>query len=291
MTKFEIKTGVGPEEMFWKGPDIRTAGQVTLNLGGGFLPIIVTSLNIPQPLHPMAAHLDISVRSRFAQVGIDIDDDEAIMAIAIKLLQQKSAPFVIEIPVFHHGTRPVTIPKDTGVFRLFSYPKEKALEGDGLTRLIGEGAIQIGGIKEEDWMWAWEGNNLVGIDLHIDSRNRKWIPPHPEDEPLVINGVSHDYRREHDELFREVPLTDKPIFWVGETPAITLDNCLDAVLDEEVFSLLGQQAIKVELARQINSRLIDGGKTRWAIRVEIVSPTADGLAPQFVRLRLFRKTV
>src|SRR5258708_29113137 len=71
----------------------------------------------------------------------------------------------------------------------------------------------------------------------------------------------------------------RPILWVGESqPIIRLKN-VDAVLHTAVVEQINGRGV---VGAHINSHLIDGGKTNWHIRVEVVSKTTQVEIPNFV---------
>jgi len=118
-----------------------------------------------------------------------------------------------------------------------------------------------------------EGNH-VGMYVLINPGSRKWIPPDPDGMPIAVDDKTHDYRTVISSLLQPIAETDEPNFWIGETPKITLGPLVDAILDRRVVIFSpGGLPISTELV-QINSRLIDGGKTDWSVRLEILGRTS-----------------
>ena len=289
------------EGKFWKGPDVVTSKDVLLNRHAD-VPVIITRDSLPSlsGLPPEALrNVRVSIRSRYAQLGIDINE-AAGEQIAQSIIQDGhqamdgtlKGQFETPVLLFNLCARPVSIPKGTHLFRFFFESIQPIVSGENLISLIDAGEIKVGGESGLDWVWSYKNksehteNNIVGIYMRIKPEGRRWIPPHVSDDPISINNEG-DYREKIDALLRPIPQNYKEILWIGETESITLGKSVDVVLDSFVRQNIYSLYVK-GLGIQINSRLIDGDKTHWPIRVEVLSRTSVDRIPNYVHLSFFR---
>lgn len=245
-----------------------------------------------------------SVRSRYAQLGIDISDD-VISQIEKGLrydpnLNQDSEPTPL-ITVNNYGARPILLKKGARLFRFYEEPDGLFyLQGDELVNAVESGFIKIQGEQLDDWQFSYgtiAGRIVVrakGIFVRVKKEDRKWIPPHPDNKPIWIPDLENGYRGIIDSLLKPIPKQkDGIILWIGETVRMTLPLSIDAVLGRGVFREVNKSTDpknQNNWGTQINSRLIDGGKTNWGVRVEILSEN-DPDGDCFVHFRFKKRVV
>lgn len=284
----------------WKGSDIEAATDVFLNATAR-IPILIHPESLPSmdgldPDHFFFLHG--SVRSRWAQLGVDLEE-EVGPKIAKALVtwagpkDKATSPFFGEAVLHNRAARSIHIPKGARIFRLYYDMKEAALFGKDLLHAFTSGNIKIEGEFGKDWVWAYGGegsredNNIVGMHVRIDSRGRRWIPPDGDNIPVTVDDSIPDYRTKIDEVLAPIPRTQETILWVGQTNKITL-NSVEVVLDRETRSNIDASARRLTRGYQINSRLIDDGRTNWPVRVEILSPTTRSAISNFVTFHFRR---
>jgi hypothetical protein len=290
------------EGKFWKGPDIVTASDVTIYRHTN-IPIVITPNSLP-PLHglpPEALNgvVRASVRSRYAQLGIDLHDDiggQIAQWIVENGYQTMSGcieqEFEARAFAFNRCARPIFIPKGSHLFRFFYEFARPAVRGKDLISLIKSEEIKIDGKQDYDWMWSYNRigsgeENIIGINIRIKSEGRKWISPHPTNEPIIIKEQEGDYREEIDELLVPIPQDKNEKLWIGETTPVSLGQSIEAILGRVVVR--DSAIFEIEtLGLQTSSRLIDGGKTNWPIRVEVLSATTPEVIPNYVHLHFVK---
>ena len=289
------------EGKFWKGPDIVTSQDVTVYRHTN-VPIIITPDSVPPlfGLPPEAlSYAKTSVRSRYAQAGIDLHDDIGGQIAQWIVENHKQTldggiheQFETRAFVFNRCARPIFIQKGTKLFRFFYEFSKSSPRGKDLISLVESGEIKIDGKYGSDWMWSYNQigsgeENIVGISIRIKSEGRKWIPPHPDNQPIIVGEEEGNYRKKIDTLLVPVPQDKREKLWIGETVSVSLGKSLEAILDKAV--LKNPKNITLEtLGLQTNSRLIDGGKTKWPIRVEVLSSTTPEDMPNFVYLHFIK---
>lgn len=254
----------GVEDGMWKGADIKTAAPVLIPAEGSELvPFFLKNGNLP--LLPGLDGVYPSVRSRFAQLGLNINK-RAI----------PSGFSVTEVVMTNYGARAVAIGADVGVFRLFSYSRERLLRGSDLIGLVDRKNIKIEGQEGIEWEWQRDNDGIpIGMYAVIRPDSMRYIPSDPNLTPVAVEESIHDYRAAIDVYLQPAPRTNQSIFWIAETPKLTLPSLIDAVLDRIVVVFDSTGKAVATKCRQINSRLIDGGKTNWPLRVEILGPTTS----------------
>lgn len=292
------------EGKFWKGPDLVTTVPVTI-YDHAHVPFLVTPQSLPplRGLPPEALrYVHASVRSRYAQTGLDVYEaatQQVARAIMDNRMQNIYGDITreaeVDILIFNHCARPIHLPEGSEVFRFYYELARPAIYGEELVQMVQDREIQIEGKYGADWVWAHSDprlggrRDIAGIYVRIKDEDRRWIPPHPEDEPIVVDQESrlHDFRDKIGQLLEPIPGDDRQILWIGETIPVTLDASVEAILDKAVIQDIHKITLK-NFGVQINSRLIDGERTNWEIRVEVLSPTSRLLIPNFVLLYFIR---
>lgn len=306
------------ERGLWKGPDIVTTKSVVINHYEK-VPVVITKENLPfdESFYQYGTRwlMDYfvaresaiypSVRSRYAQLGLNIDNG-LVKQIGEWLhnnshLDEKAGflnSIVPFITVENRGSRPVILDKDAHLFRFFKEGYGSYLQDDELVEAVSKsGLIKIQGERLGDWVYSYgqvPGRKLprpTGIFIEINPEGRGWIPPHP-DKAIHIPDSGENYREIIDSLFEPIPKEQtKKILWIGETIKVTLDPSIDAVLDTVAIRGIKNDRDFTDESTwgiQLNSRIIDGGRTDWAIRTEIISQTSPDKIPNFVHLRFIK---
>ena len=288
------------ENKFWKGTDVQVATDVFLNTATR-IPILIHPESLP-PMDSLGPNnlyfLHGSVRSRWAQLGVDLEEEvgpriAGALVASIGPKNKVTSPFFGEVVLHNRAARSIHIPKGSKIFRLYYDVKESALFGKDLIHAFTSGNIKIEGESGRDWAWAYgsedsrEDDNIVGMHVRIDSRGRRWIPPDANNIAVTVDDSMPDYRTKIDELLVPIPRTQETILWVGQTNKVTLSS-VEAVLDRQTRSNIDVSARRLTRGYQINSRLIDDGRTNWPVRVEILSPTTRSAISNFVTFHFRR---
>lgn len=275
----------------WKGPNISVAEHIIIPSRTDYpvdVPVLVTPDSFPPKKNwnlGKVVPLKVSVRSRFAQPGLDIDDEMGNMLLNDN--GSRDEPHKTVVKVTNRCMRPIEILSGTGLFRLYA-ERDSALKGYSLERMLLDEKIKIAGKKGVDWEWAFDadGKTQIGIYIKINPNNRRWIPPHPINEPLIIDDRAEDYRGILDAFLESVPLGSKEkLLWIGETARLSLRG-VNGILDKVTHTHLNPDDSN-GFGTQINSRLIDE-KSDWAVRVEILSETTWRKMSNFVRMRFVK---
>ncbi len=268
-------------EKVWKGPDLKTTGDDKIILPGSTfnVPVIVNFDNLPDLTNLDPAKVKPSTKSKLAQLGLEVDDSVGrwIVVEAKDNLEKEGAarPFEKSILVKNHSSRPIKIERGSPLFRL--YTPGYFVEGEDLKDLVESGKIQINGNRGRDWDYRSSGSYFkskpYGVAVRINGGKRLWIPSGGNGEPLSVREVQQavNYREYLDRKYEPVPRTSDQILWIGETLRMELDTGIDAQLEKTVFSSLVVD--KEGAGSQIAARLIDGAKTEWEVRVEVLGPT------------------
>lgn len=306
-----------PEMGLWKGPDIVTAESVIINHYEK-VPVVITKQNVPyyytyfdgnpwfiRDFVYESSDILPSVRSRYAQVGLHIDNG-LVKRISEWLhdnthldkkgeYQNNITPV---ITVENYSSRPVVLNKGAHLFRFFKEDYRSHLQDDELVKAVKLGLIKIQGESFGDWVYSYgqiAGRKLprpTGIFIRINPENRGWIPPHPENRPIRIPDSGEGYRETIDSLLKPIPEEKfKRILWIGETIGLTLAPSIDAVLHTVAIGGIRPDkdfTDKSAWGTQLNSRVIDGGRTDWPVRVEVLSLTAPEVIPNFVHLHFLK---
>lgn len=288
------------ENKFWKGLDVEAATDVFLNTTAR-IPILIHPESLPpmdglDPDHLYFLHG--SVRSRWAQLGVDLEEEvgpriAGALVASVGPKDKVTSPFFGEVVLHNRAARSIHIPKGSRIFRLYYDIKESALFGKDLLHAFTSGNIKIEGEFGKDWAWAYGGetsrveDNIIGVHVRIDSRGRRWIPPDTDNLPVTVDDSMPDYRTKIDEFLVPIPHTQEAILWVGQTSKITL-NSVETVLDKETRSNIDASARRLTRGYQLNSRLIDDGRTNWPVRVEILGSTTRSTISNFVTFHFRR---
>lgn len=293
MSTSETRSGAGSEGRFWKGPDVETLSDFILHpFGVGIVPVALTEqmrsvLEASLVQHPKARKR-VSVRSRYALAGLDVDSMMVERRINRSFFQYPSEDSsIIQVPIRSHAPRPVRLLEGTQLFRFFVDPGMDCIKNENLTSLLRSGGLRLGDGK---WYFRLDPGSGVkmGVFIPIDPGSRRRIRPDSQD-PIVIDGQMTDYRQFLDGFLEPLTFstTQKDCFWIGETVHLTLPAGVDAIIDG-VVRIDKDGRIRRESGRHTNSRLIDGGKTDWGIRVEVVSSIASQRIPNYLALRFVK---
>lgn len=273
------------EMLFWKGPDIATTQPSRIPARGSLLvPLRITPENIQVPHPGLLSDVHATMRSRVAQVGLDISDlgGQLLHDLEVKGIDP-TEPYEAMVRVDNFSNRVVDIPEETGLLRAYYENPQARLTGEALYEACERGDIHIAGEQGKDWHWAVErGGKATGMYVKIDEGSRRWSPP--QDEPLrIIDDPDFDYRAYIDSQLEPVPYSHRPVLWIGETqPKITLSENVNGILHSALVKHVTEK--NGILGAHINFHLIDGGRTDWGVRVEVVSPTDENM-PDFVLFR------
>lgn len=270
------RLGFNPEGRLWKGPDVVTSSPVLLEkLRRAIIPVIITPDSLP-PSSRNFRELQISTRSRLAQVGLEVHgviEDE---------ITEGVSDFRANVEVTNHCQRPIKLEEGFSVFRFFHESPGAAIDRRALESIFAAGIIKIEGEEGVDWEWSRNG-----IFVSINSEGRKWIPPDSNNTPIIIDGKVVDYRSSIAPLFVPISQTDEKILWIGETPKITMPDSIEMILSKSAFH--NHKDIQPDnVGVQINARLIDGSKTGWRIRTEVESSTNPKKIPNVIHMRFAR---
>lgn len=311
------------ERGLWKGPDVVIAQDVIVpSNSSAQVPVVITQDHLPEPSSAYPWFIDSfllgrndlhpSVRSRYAQgAGLNVEDrvvgqigDWLRSNVGLSDYDYNSKIFLkcISPPIMvnNHGSVHIRLEKGARLFRFFKERYGSFLEGDELVDAVKEESIKVKGESFGDWIYSYgpvrgsSQNRPNGMFIRINPLNRRWIPPHPENKPIFIPDSGDGYRKTIDSLLEPIPEGKyKKILWIGETIRITLTPPIDAILDTVAIRGIGTDKDILDQTTwgtQINSRLIDGGKTDWAIRTEIISETSPDRIPHFVHFRFVKGT-
>ncbi len=293
--------------LYWIGPDISTKRKVIIDSNGLILPVTITPESLPSMFRKRPEYLKgfgVSMRSRYAQLGLDTYE-VLTQQIAIALVETGSQdmngnvtkPFTVDVLVFNNSQRSVNLKEGSRIFRLFNKWERPLARGKEIVRLLESGQVELKGDFGKDWSWSYaysqEGNmqEIIGINVRIDDRNRRWIPPLDHDDtPIEIDDKRKDYRNSIEEMFVEVPEREEKIFWVGETtPEIVLRPTVDAIIDKAVLPDISGKINFNQMGVHAQSHLLEGGQTNWRVRVEVKSPTVRKKMPNAITLYLAPK--
>lgn len=277
--------GYSPKEAFFKTPDLAIIRPTLVNPGSSSA-VSVTIDDITRALVKSARNISMisaSMRSRFAQLGLDMDPEAVPEFIKQLLTEGATADFQL----YNHSLRPVQLSEGTRLLRLFYEPADAILAGKELSQAIGEGKIQLGGARGKDWEWAYDDlGKRMGVFIRINDR-RLWIPP--GEDVISINSEGSDYRKEIDSILKPLPVLedDRKALWIGETAvSIALGASVEGVLDSRILRDLDNPSLDF-VGTQTNSFLIDS-KTKWPVRLEVRSSTNPKRIPRFARFHFLQ---
>ena len=288
----------------WIGPDVHIQQDVTLfPFKPQWVPMIITPDNLPDltGCSPTAVFdsFRYSVRSRYAQLGIHIDDiytDYDYLESLWPSFLKKEDSFTLYAHIGTLALRPVAIPANTGVFRFFTAERLlKPLRGNDLIRAFKNKEIQIGDEQIPKLVYQ-EGKPhtnryAAGVVMTL-SNWRKYIKR--DKAPINMPTTGGDYRKIIESLISDIKRDVGIKLWLGQTPKVVLNNRIAGVLSpypNEDLIASGQKETMTEdvynqwlplrssgaedyltLQQQIMSNLIDPG-TKWPVVVEILGYT------------------
>ncbi len=283
------------KEVFWKGENVVTAPNLPgniLRVGFNIVPIWVSPEAFHPDIHNNPTQFSISIRSRFAQLGIGARSDSIkrlLHSLEHPGVNSATRGFESEIMIINHSTREIEIPPNVGLYRIFR--PNAPLEGPQFYDLVNNQII-IDGKKGVEWEYEYDHSGVEkGLRVLIEPE-RFWIPSAEKDlPPILINTANNHFkeRYEIDTLFRPIPRTARKILWIGQTPHIKLAPDIEAVLDPNVYPEKGKEINWRKLGHHIDSHLIDGGSD-WPIRVEVYSPTKSSSIPNYVLFTFYNSS-
>lgn len=267
----EAQTAFSRLEKFdniWIGSDLALEQPIIVNPGELIrgVKIVVNKKDLPalDINKGILKFLGLSVRSFYAQTGIDINlhtgdiSDEMLKDI------NNGKDISIPINVINHGQRPVEV--SGNIMRFFWANDRKRLRGKDLVNKIKSGEFHVDGVEGEDWYLGGyndedklttksegvEDSLCVVVRLKPE---KFYIPSSPEPIKKDDNLKTRDNLAS---LLKPVPEGLKVDFEIGETPKVKFGPNIVGVINTGV-SDKGQ--------RHINSPLIDPGFDR-TIRTE-----------------------
>ena len=278
------------------GSDIRMGGEsatikpdtvefIPVYLDQEYIPSPGGIVDLPATDTPLPFGINISIRSRAAQVGLEArslfvlpenkQDGEKKSRTGVKAM----------LEVANLGSRAVEINEGDGIARIFSTKNAKRYNGNELKTLLDSGQIKIDGEQGKTWDYVGDNFQTVssihkakGIKLKVSPHRLKVAEGDQEQDPKAIavlgDGV-RDYRVFLEKENVLVPITnkeesheeklekDRALFWVSETEAkVYIAPGISGVMDPIV-------QIGKHYADHLYSHLISGGSTDWRIRVEV----------------------
>lgn len=267
----------------WIGPDIaieRTAIVSPRQIDRG-VSIILNKKDLPPGLiitRGAMSALNLSVRSFFAQVGIDIMfhggslTDEMLNDIRMG----KNVP--VPVDIINHGQRAVEL--GGHIMRFFWVNDHRRLRGLELLNAVKSGEFAVEGVEGEDWFLGGHNPDEKIMTTGNSSDKGLCVVTRLKPERYHIPYAPEPVRKSDDRSTRD-DLSDflKPIlpgmsldFEVGETPKIKVGPHIIAVINTGAEQ--GQ--------KHMNSSLVDFGSD-WPIRTE----TLHGL--KYIEFFLYRK--
>lgn len=276
---------VSPKEAFFKTPDLITVGSTIIYPGIASTLSVLADDQTREKVNEVIDknRLKVSIRSRYAQLGLDMQP-EAIAA----FIGQLPGSGVARLQLHNHSLRPIQLPEDTRLLRLFHEPADAILTDAKLSQAIGSGKIKLSGARGKDWEWAYDDlGTRMGVFIRIiNSNSRRWISS--GEEIINIGSEDMDYRAQIDRILEPLPEDGRQALWIGETAIkITLGNSIEGVLDTRVLRDVNYLSLDSIEGTQINSLLIDSG-TQWPVRVEVISSTDSNLIPNYVRFHFIQ---
>lgn len=270
------------EGKIWKSVDFRTTEQVELppkNLDIKkprtiSVPIKIPEDNIPKALQqsvwiPRDNRLcHISIRSRLAQIGVGSPRIHEAMWLVHQTKYDEQS-----IELINYSPRPIIIPKNFEVGRIFSFAAATLLKDDRLDEALQRSDLSVGeaALKHRDYQ-----GSVNGLYIPIAANNRLTFLP--SDEPIMVTDgpVYREAIRQQmvpvEVAIDEYGVNPKTMFWIGQTASkIVLPEDLDVFI-----AVKGQLPPQLPNSKQTpnllhtQSPLLDGGRTNWPIKVELV---------------------
>ena len=256
---------------FYISSDLSTAEDVVLGPDGQASPFV--PVNLPENLGPfndmnlyaLNTFADITTRSRFAQLGIDV---------------RKKFTSQSRIWITNYAHRPIYLPQGTAIC-YFYYWDGKYLAGEELEEAIGT-RIKLTGTEGTDWR-PWYGKSsynpsheLRGLEFFIDPRSRRYIPRTRkidlDRQMMTLNdGPARNHSRNVVNRYLEkVPKRrDESHLVISETLSkLFLDESIHGICDSGLG--LNERPVGAFETEefQINSVLLRGGNTYGRFRTE-----------------------
>lgn len=279
-----------PEFPFWKGADIASTQNVIVpRLGYSSVGMNIPHGGLPNFLvqHPeLASKIRASTRSRWAQLGLEIEDNGTQLQEALASSSQgfeNPNGLDISVQVNNHSQRDILIPLGARVFRSFYETEKHKYVGNDLLKVIESKKVAVEGKPGETWEIAYDSKKTpVGMYVKI-TNDRRWIPRDRSRNPklMQISDKGDKYRDEIDQMLVPVPETPQVKLWIGETVRMTLAHEINGILHSAVSPNLQGRGSLNSFGTHVNSHLIDGGKTDWGVRVEVNSSTVRAQMPNF----------
>lgn len=299
------------EGRVWWGTDLRCVAETLIRPRQ----ITIVELTIPDGGLPPGAipsqsvgrfisnSLEFSIRSRYAQLGVQIVADKA-GKIPVEFNPQKKT---ISFNILGLGGRPVDLPEGEGLGCLYSLIGGRYFYGEDVLRraasvirttegkrakLGREWFLEVPGLPTGITRSTKYAPVATGMALRL-SPKRYRIPVGRE--PVNLSGIP-DYRKYLDEhVFEPIGEKETPVgFWVGETMGI-----IGFPLTEGIVGVLGNHAfIDGNRVVQTRSHLIKPGQTDWPLRYEFYDPhgnlgqpqtSSKGHGIQYVAMRLMQQ--
>lgn len=256
---------------FWVSPDVAIAKPKTVE-PGQMVPginLILSKKYLPPGMDITRGaldSLDVSVRSFFAQTGIEVKFHSSSLSDAqIKNLQEGQGA-LIPVDIINHGQRSVEI--EGKIMRLFWANDRNRLRGADLLSAIRSGDFTVDGVEGEEWFlggwgeddkFATDGRDSdKGLCVVVRLKPQRFYIPY---SPVPIK--KDEKRKRIDQLadlLVPIPKDKKFVFEVGETPRVKLSDGIFAVINTGAER--GQ--------KHINSPLVDSG-SNWPIRTETIN--------------------
>ena len=252
-----------PQAVIQLGPDIYVHKEVILH------PHETTLVTVQVPdlsIFPGRGEILPSVRSRFAQVGMNIAPES--LEEILEAAKNKEATATISVDVL--SERRIKLEEDTNFVRLYEKNKTSFLQGNDLEAMIDTGLVHLTGNKGKDWRyWVPKGESIPrGIELKIDPESRMWIPPRPLDyEPIVLDKASGEvfnYREQLKAALRpaSIPPLNNFLGIAHTISEVHMDPSMQGWIDTSL-PVYGNRT-------HINSVLVNGYDTKWKIHTENV---------------------
>lgn len=274
-------------DALWKGPPFEVVNSLIIK-AGEMIPVKfkLKAANLPfngDVSYDLLGSLLAHVRSRYAHLGVDVLNigervSDTIQNEDFPKSDRQAVP--IEVVVANHGARPVEFAEGARPFHLFYVPPSAYISGEELESMVGNEAnkpVYIRGEEGTDWQMIKETaptgeEQAIGIYLRINPKERYWIPP--SNVPLRISEEG-TFQRSREDVFTYVlkkiddpqyPMLEDD-FWIGKGPFLCLAPNLYMKLDHRAYALNNDSFEKVGM--QINSPLLEGGRTRHVVDFEI----------------------
>lgn len=287
---------------FWIGKkDLSVPEEIILDLGWNEdIPVILSKEHLP-PLNwlspEIVAHLEVSTRSRMAQCGLNVNEKETQILLALGLSDERKQAlesgksFILRVPVENSSGRKIIIPTGCGLFRFYFHWGAEWVVKDRLVNLLEtQQGIKINGRKGKDWDYFINSyGEIVALKLTLDPNSWKFWPKEASNQAFIV-PTGQDYRSEIDKDLKPF-LPDSPptgtVLWVCESQAVVTieDKNINTTLPGGILTrkISNRTAFFVP---HMSSLLVAGGETNWRLRFEILCGAED--RPTKVNLMVYR---